>query len=149
MFNRILIAVDGSDISELAMEKAVQLAAGQQSQLRIVHVVDVKMRFGEASGFANKDDLEKVLLESGQQVLRDAAATADNAGIRVETKLLEIEDFSQRVAEMIVGEATAWLAELIVVGTHGHRGLGHLFLRGVAEGIVRISPIPVLVIPRR
>ncbi len=87
-------------------------------------------------------------MESGQHVLQKAAAaTAGNVGIKVETKLLEIEDFSQRVAEMIVGEATAWPAELVVIGTHGRRGHSHLFLRGVAEGIVRISPVPVLVIP--
>ena len=47
---------------------------------------------------------------------------------------------------MIVGEAAAWPAELIVVGTHGRRGLSHLFIGSVAEGIVRISQVPVLLI---
>jgi len=54
MYERILIAVDGSNTSELAMQEAVKLATGHASQLRIVHVVDVKMRFGEASDFARR-----------------------------------------------------------------------------------------------
>ncbi len=57
MYERILIAVDGSNTSELAVGEAVKLATGHPSQLRIVHVVDVKMRFGEASDFVNKGGL--------------------------------------------------------------------------------------------
>jgi nucleotide-binding universal stress UspA family protein len=146
MYKRILIAVDGSNTSDLALEEALKLAAEHQSQLRIVHVVDVLMFFAGEPGFFYIVGLEKAIVESGERLLQKAAATAGSVGIKAETKLLRIEDSSQRIADMIVGEATAWPTELIVVGTHGRRGLSHLFLGSVAEGIVRISPVPVLLI---
>ncbi|SPJ18688.1 Universal stress protein [Burkholderiales bacterium] len=148
MYQRILIAADGSNASDLALNEAVKLAAKLQSQLRIVHVIDVRILSGE-SAFLDAGDLEKALVESGERVLQKAAATAGNAGIKAETKLLKIEDFRQRIADGIVGESAAWPAELIVVGTHGRRGLSHLFLGSVAEGIVRISQVPVLLIRGR
>jgi len=148
MYKRILIAADGSNASDLALNEAVKLAAKLQSQLRIVHVIDVRILSGE-SAFLDAGDLEKALVESGERVLQKAAATAGNAGIKAETKLLKIEDFRQRIADGIVGESAAWPAELIVVGTHGRRGLSHLFLGSVAEGIVRISQVPVLLIRGR
>jgi len=146
MYKRILIAVDGSNTSDLALEEALKLAAEHQSQLRIVHVVDVLMFFAGEPGFFYIVGLEKAIVESGERLRQKAAATAGRGGIKAETKLLRIEDSSQRIADMIVGEATAWPTELIVVGTHGRRGLSHLFLGSVAEGIVRISPVPVLLI---
>ena len=51
-----------------------------------------------------------------------------------------------RIADTIVKEAKAWPAGLIVVGTHGRRGLSHLFLGSVAEGVMRTAPAPVLLI---
>jgi len=146
MYKRILIAVDGSNTSDLALQEALRLAAEHQSQLRIVHVIDVLMFFAGESGFFYMGALKKAIMESGERLLQKAAATAGSAGIKAETKLLRIENSSQRIADMIVGEATAWPTELIVVGTHGRRGLSHLFLGSVAEGIVRISPVPVLLI---
>ena len=148
MYKRILIAVDGSNASDLALNEAIKLAAEHQSQLRIVHVIDVRILSGE-SAFLDIGDLEKALVESGERVLQRAAATAGNSGIKAETKLLNIDDFGQRIADRIVGECAAWPAELIVVGTHGRRGLSHLFLGSVAEGIVRISQVPVLLIRGR
>ena len=50
---------------------------------------------------------------------------------------------------MIAAEAKAWPADLIVIGTHGRRGVDHLLMGSVAEGVVRISPVPVLLIRDR
>jgi len=146
MYKRILVAVDGSNTSDLALAEALKLAAEHQAQLRIVHVVDVLAFFAGEPAFLNIVALEKAIVESGERILERAVASAGGAGIQAETKLLRVEEFSQRIADMIVGEATAWPAELIVVGTHGRRGLSHLFLGSVAEGIVRISQVPVLLI---
>lgn len=149
MYKRILVAVDGSNTSDLALQEAVTLAAEHQSQLRIVHVVDTSALYSGDSEFVDIVQLEKALTESGQQILHIAAAAGANAGVQAETRLVQIDRFGQRVADMVVGEAKAWPADLVVVGTHGRRGLSHLFMGSVAEGIVRISPVPVLLIRGR
>ena len=146
MYKRILVAADGSDTSKLALNEALALAKVQQSQVRIVHVVDAAPLFITDNYYANIEKLEAGLLEAGKKLLAEALATSEKAGIVAESRLAEIEAMNVRVADMIVQEAKAWPAELIVVGTHGRRGLSHLFLGSVAEGVVRTAPVPVLLI---
>ena len=52
-------------------------------------------------------------------------------------------------APLLAAEAKAWPADLIVIGTHGRRGVDHLLMGSVAEGVVRISPVPVMLIRGR
>ncbi len=146
MYKRILVAADGSETSKLALDEAVALAKVHRSQLRIVHVVDAAPLFVTDNYYANLEKLESGLIEAGKKVLAEALAATEKAGIDVETKLVEIEAMNVRVADMIVQEAKAWPAELIVVGTHGRRGLSHLFLGSVAEGVARTATVPVLLI---
>jgi nucleotide-binding universal stress UspA family protein len=74
---------------------------------------------------------------------------ARDAGIKAETKLIEATPPGARIASMIAAEAKAWPADMIVIGTHGRRGVDHLLMGSVAEGVVRISPVPVLLIRGR
>ena len=60
-----------------------------------------------------------------------------------------IEDFSGRVANAVVDQARRWRADLIVMGTHGRRGLDRMFLGSDAELVARHSPVPVLLVPPR
>lgn len=146
MYKWILVAADGSDTSKLALNEALALAKAQQSQLRIVHVVDAAPLFVTDNYYANIEKLESGLIEAGKKILAEALATAEKAGIGAETRLVEIEAMNVRVTDMIVQEAKAWPADLIVVGTHGRRGLSHLFLGSVAEGVARTATVPVLLI---
>ena len=66
------------------------------------------------------------------------------SGIEVETKL--VEDYNGRIGAVISKEAEQWLADLLVVGTHGRKGLGHLLLGSVAEGVMRTASMPVLLV---
>jgi nucleotide-binding universal stress UspA family protein len=144
MFQRILVAVDGSDTSNAALQEAISLAKDRQAKLRIVHVVDeVNLN---VEGVGGMEALWEALRQSGQQILREAETRARNAGIEPEIKLLEIQTLGHRVADTVVQEAEAWLAELIVVGSHGRRGLHRLLLGSVAEGLARLSSKPVLLI---
>ena len=56
------------------------------------------------------------------------------------------EDTSGRVAEIVADEATSWGADLVVLGTHGRRGVGRLILGSDAEQVLRPSPVPVLLV---
>lgn len=145
MFKRILVAVDGSQTAEQALQEAIKLAKEFGAQLRIVHVVDV-VNLNLGVEFPNPVEILDAMTKSGQEILRKAEAVARAAGIVVETKLIEIDTLGHRIPEMIAADAEAWPADLVVICTHGRRGLSHLFLGSVAEGVVRVATKPVLLI---
>ena len=145
MYKRILVAVDGSDTAELALQEAIKLAKEHQALLRIVHVVD-SVNINPGVEFPNLYDIADALVKCGQDILSKAGAAACEAGIAVETRLIEIDTLGARLPEMIAADAEAWAADLIVICTHGRRGLSHLFLGSVAEGLVRVATKPVLLI---
>ena len=144
MYKSILVAIDGSQTSELALNEAIQFARAAGSRLRIVNVVDeVNLNWSE---FPNTAELWNVLAASGRALLGKAAATAAEAGVEADTRLIELDRLGDRIPDVLAREADVWPADLIVVGTHGRRGLSHLFLGSVAEGIVRVASKPVLLV---
>lgn len=147
MFKRILVAVDVSGTSDLALETAIKLASEQEARLRIVHVIDTVNINMEATEVIDQSALLGAMIRNGQAILAQAEAVATAAGLAVETNLIEIETMNQRIAEAIASDAEAWSSDLIVVGTHGRRGLTRLFLGSVAEGTARLAARPVLLIP--
>jgi nucleotide-binding universal stress UspA family protein len=143
MFKRILVAVDASETGEQALQMAIGLATESQAQLRIVHAVDVSnvnMESEQLDHSAMTDKIKK----NGQDTLRNAEMKAAAAGIEAETNLVVMETLKPRIAEAIIEDAEAWPADLIVIGTHGRRGLSRLVVGSVAEGIVRGATQPVL-----
>lgn len=145
MFKRILVAVDGSGTAEQALQEAIKLAKELQAQLRIVHAVDI-VNINLGMEFPNSPEILDAMTKSGQKILRKAEAVTREAGIPVETRLIEIDTLGHSIPEMIAADAEAWPADLIVLCTHGRRGLSHLFLGSVAEGVVRVATKPVLLI---
>ena len=144
MYKSILVAIDGSQTSELALNEAIQFARAAGSRLRIVNVVDeVNLNWSE---FPNTAELWNVLAASGRALLGKAASTAAEASVEADTRLIELDRLGDRIPDVLAREADAWPADLIVVGTHGRRGLSHLFLGSVAEGIVRVASKPVLLV---
>lgn len=144
MFKRILVAVDGSHTSELALQEAIRLGKELQSQLRVVHVVDeVTLNWPEGGNF---EVVMEAFRKAGCEVLAKAEGELHKAGLTTETKLLEIVTLGHRVAEEIANDAAAWPADLIIIGSHGRRGVSRLLLGSVAEGVSRVSQTPVLII---
>ena len=147
MFKRILVAVDASETSDLALQAAIRLASEQQANLRIVHVIDTTDINSMGSEYLDPSGMLERLTQNGQSILDKAKAAATAAGVAAETSLVKIEAMNQRISEAIANEAEAWPADLIVIGTHGRRGLTRLFLGSVAEGAARLATKPVLLIP--
>ncbi len=148
MFKRILVAVDASQTGELALRTAVGLAAEMQARHRIVHAVDAA-HINMSAEFPTLSEVTEVsesIVKAGQKVLSDAEATAAAAGLAAETHLITIDTMNQRIPEVIANDAEAWPADLIVIGTHGRRGLSRLFLGSVAEGVARVATKPVLLV---
>jgi nucleotide-binding universal stress UspA family protein len=144
MYQRILVAIDGSAPATRALHEAVQLAAALHAQLRLLYVVDIKSLY--AIGLAGIDvpAIEQAWCEEGRKILTEGEAAARAAGIAVDTALRETD--GGRVGDAIAAEAKDWPADLIVAGTHGRHGIGHLLLGSVAEGIARGASVPVLLV---
>ena len=70
------------------------------------------------------------------------------AKVEFEMKLTELTPSKAQIAEKLIDEATGLSADLIVIGTHGRRGLHHILNGSIAEEVMRISKIPVLLIKR-
>jgi nucleotide-binding universal stress UspA family protein len=145
MYKQILVPVDGSHTSGLALQEAIKLGKDQQARLRIVHVVDALM-YPLDLEFVDVGAIQQGLRQSGNAILEDAQAVARKAGVEAETKLLDIETPGRRIAGTIVTEAETWPADIIVIGTHGRRGLDHLLMGSVAEDVARRSQKPVLLV---
>lgn len=147
LFRRIMVAIDGSSTSTLALRAAIKLAKDQQSDLRIVFVVDVFALAAETP--YQLTEYEESERKAGDLVLKRAAAAARKAGMAAETVRLEVQSLHDRVADEISRNAKKWRADLIVIGSHGRRGLSRLVMGSVAESLARIAPTPVLLIRGR
>lgn len=145
MYQRILVPVDGSDTANKALVAALQLARDSGGRVRLVHVVEelaYLTGYEQYGGYSG--ELISAMRESGNKVLDDAMAIARSAGVPAESQLYD--KLGERLAEVVADDARDWNADLVVVGTHGRRGLGRLLLGSGAEQILRLALVPVLVI---
>ncbi len=140
-YQRILVPVDGSATALQALATAIEFAGTSGGKLLAVHAVE-ELAF--VAGMDYSGQLITVAREAGEKSLQDAAQRARDASVDVETRLLE--QTANRLGESIAQCAQEWKADLIVVGTHGRRGMGRLLLGSGAEQIIRLAPAPVLVI---
>ncbi|MDF2464651.1 MAG: universal stress protein [Ramlibacter sp.] len=145
MYRRILVALDGSETSIRALTASLNLARQGGGRVRMVHVVEELAYLGGFDPYgASSGDLIKVIRENAEKVLANGLAAAQSAGVEADTVLYD--NFGERLPEAVADAAKQWNADLIVVGTHGRRGIGRVLMGSGAEQIIRVSPVPVLVI---
>jgi nucleotide-binding universal stress UspA family protein len=146
MFKKILVPVDGSRTSRLGLEEAIKLAKDRDATLYLLHVVEEQVTVQEASvgGGRYVDDFRRTLREDGKAILSDAEAIAKKKNVR--TKSLVVENIASPIADVIVNQAKKLKVNLIVLGTHGRRGIKRLVMGSDAEGVVREAPVPVLLV---
>lgn len=137
-----MVAVDGSETSDLALSEAIQLTKALNSQLCIIHVVQEFPAFGAEWGIDLKR-FQEIMRNDGQAILDKAKKTVENEGVSAEIKLIELFNAIERISEKIVEVAGLWKADLLVIGTHGRRGFNRLILGSVAEETIRLSQIPI------
>lgn len=144
-YQRILVPVDGSPTSLRGLEEAIRLARSTGGRLRLLHVVDeLTFATGFETGAAFAGDVMPLMREAGQAILQQACARAEVAGVPAEPVLCD--RFATRVCDAVADEAGRWQADLIVLGTHGRRGVGRLLLGSDAEQVLRLAPVPVLLV---
>jgi len=133
----------------IGLRHAIGLAKDQRARLRVLNVVDdliMAPMMVEPSGAADFTYLLESLKKEGQKVLEDAAAIAGKNGVKAET--VQVESRGRPVSDVILAEARRSHADVIVMGTHGRRGLNRLLLGSDAERVLRDAPVPVLLTRR-
>lgn len=143
LYQQILVPVDGSPTSSRALQEALMIAKQQKAQLALIHVLE-DVWYVDNESYLNYSELLKSIHDMGEKILAQAKNAAEQAGIIATVKLLEAR--GERIANLIISEAKRWPADLIVIGTHGRSGFSHMLFGSVAEGVVRTSPVPVLLI---
>lgn len=143
-YRKILVPIDGSPTSNLGLVEAIRLAKSQSAALRLVHVLDELIMVPGAEAVVYLGNTVDLLREAGKQIIEKANALAREHGLEPESVMLEI--MGGQAAEPIVKEAKQWGADLIVLGTHGRRGVTRLVMGSDAEEIVRTAPVPVLLV---
>ena len=140
MFERILVAVDGSHCAHAATDLAIALAKGHSS-LIFCYALDLSVLDAPSVGHGGRNPMFDQLRAEGQAILTEAGARAERAGVSHELVLQEEEP-----VRAILDAAAARGCGLIVIGSHGRQGLARLFLGSIAEGVLRSSHIPVLAV---
>ena len=144
MYKRIVVPVDGSETAQKALVTALQMARESSGCVHLVHVVEGLTPMTADPYGAYSGDVIEVMRQSGRKILDDALALARAEGVQADTQLFD--NFGERLAEVVADSATRFNADLMVVGTHGRRGLGRVLMGSGAEQIIRLSPVPVRVL---
>jgi nucleotide-binding universal stress UspA family protein len=143
-YRRILVAVDGSEASRRGLREALRLAKAEEAHLIVLHVVNDFYSYGALEGAGLGVDVTAALREEGRRLLGRLAAQAAKEAVKAKTVLREVG--AGPVADVIVREAGRQRADLIVLGTHGRRGVRRLVLGSDAEQVLRTSRVPVLLV---
>ena len=147
MYKRLLVAVDGSETSNKALAAAIEMAgySAGRSVLRLIHVLDEMAYFVGLDPYQGQTySAVHVMRQAGEKILADGLAVCESAGVQADTVL--IDEFGAHLADSVAQSAKDWDASLVVVGTHGRKGVGRMLLGSGAEQIIRLSSCPVLVI---
>jgi len=135
---RIIVPLDMSELSLKALRYAVPFAKQFNAKLTLVHVVEMMAYTPELPYPPPLSQFKTTAAKKELAKIRD-----ENVPPEVPTELVVCHDFAP---DAIVATARKTKADLIIVSTHGHTGLKHMFLGSTAEKVVRQAPCPVLVV---
>ncbi|WP_227245479.1 universal stress protein [Paraburkholderia caribensis] len=145
MYTRILVAVDGSNTSRRAFDSALNLASKLGATLRAFYAVENTPMYFDAPGY-DPSILRNRLVEQGKELTAELSAAMRAQGVSGDIAVGEASSLDD-VPTLVLRAAADFNAHLIIMGTHGRRGVQRLILGSVAERCVRQSTLPVLLIP--
>ncbi len=145
MYQHILVPIDGSTTSERAVTEATALAKLCSARIRLLHIVDMGDHvYGFETPHSYISQTRPHVLAAARQLLQRTRSELEAKGVPVDTDLCE--STGAHVSDIIVDHAVHWGADLIVLGTHGRRGIDRILMGSDAERVARMSPLPVLLI---
>lgn len=140
---KVLIAVDGSDVSQRAVER-IAMMTGWLKERPEIHLITVHppVPYGSrVSGVIGKEALEKYYSEEEAEALKGACSVLDKAGLPY-TKHTAVGDLAGKIVEA----AQKLGVDLLCMGTHGRGKVGSMVVGSVAQKVLHLSPIPVLLV---
>lgn len=147
MYKKILVAVDDSATSAKALKEAIYLAKACGIPLDIVHAVDESLfptHYRGGALLVDPEAAQRALEAEGRGVLERAAQAARAAGIEARAQLFSSE--TRHPADQILQAVADTGADLLVLGSHGRRGVERLLLGSVAERVARKATVSVLIV---
>lgn len=145
MYQKIVVAVDGSESSKRALDEAVRIAALTHGEVHAVYLVERAPVFPYTCHY-DMATMNHNVRHQGLAMLNEAAHAMTAAGINGATELIEMDGMTDDIARCLQRCAHDYGAELVVMGTHGYRGVRRAVLGSVAEKFLRSSACPVLLV---
>jgi len=146
MYQRILVATDGSELSKKAVDDAIDLAASLGAELIALKVVPrYPQSYFEGSIPLSSNDIarvEKQWTDDGNQVVEDVKRAGAEKGVTVKPVIVR----SDIVSDALIASAKKHNADLIVMASHGRKGVKRLLLGSETQQVLTHSEIPVLVL---
>ena len=146
MFKRIMLATDGSKLSQKAVKSAMEMALKFNAELIAVKVIPRYVQAYFEGSFTVTDldvkGIEAQWAAGAQEVLDKITISCANKGVAVKTAVVKSDD----IAEGLVKTATKWKVDLIVMASHGRRGIKRLLLGSETQNVLTHSEVPVLVL---
>jgi nucleotide-binding universal stress UspA family protein len=137
----ILVATDFSDAAEAALDHAVVLAAKLGAKVVLLHAYELPMVGYPDGMLVPNHEMTLRIVGWAEKELAECVAARRDADVPIELLLRQSDP-----REAILSVAKERDADLIVVGTHGRRGIVRALLGSIAESVVRTSPVPVLTV---
>jgi nucleotide-binding universal stress UspA family protein len=138
----ILVPHDFSENADEALQRALSIASVYGAHVTIMHAYDVSSVGYPDAYFPNFNQFASQIERAAKEEMAKIAARVRDSSVKVETAVV-----SGAPAQAIVGFATEPKVDLIVMGTHGRRGISHVLLGSIAEKVVRTAKCPVLTVP--
>jgi nucleotide-binding universal stress UspA family protein len=144
-FHHLLVPIDGSPTADKALDEAIRLASSTGAKVTLLHVMDALSHMtGFESGTLYAEQILPLMRSAGENLLAQAGQKVLAQGLQVECIL--ITEGPGRVFEHVAEHARNNNVDLIVLGSHGRRGIDRALMGSDAEQIIRHAPVPVLVV---
>lgn len=139
--HQIVVPIDFTETSGRALDYALDLAATFRAEVTVLHAYQIPVYSFPDGAFITGADIATQISNAAQQQLNEAVAAREDRGVKMTAVLRDGVAWEE--VNTVAGQVHA---DLIVIGTHGRRGLARALLGSVAENIIRTSTVPVLTI---
>lgn len=140
MYKHIVVAMDGSESSQRALDEAIHIGKYSNARLHVLFVADTAALSSYPASYRAE------VFGEARRMLDDVEARLRVHGVKCETQLLETRNLTDSVARCLQRRVTQIPADVVVMGTYGRTGVKRLVLGSVAEAFLRHSTCPVLLV---